>query len=382
MDGTVLDGELREAAAAPRGRMRFATATPADDPAIRRLLRENPMRGAIALTLEREPDYFRGTGVGGTEDHTLLAFDRERLVCMGHCSTRPRWLNGEVRRVGYLGELRLDAAARGRAGIVRRGYRFFHESQRRAPADFYFTSIAADNLRARRLLERGVRDLPRYSFLAGFTTLVIPTQPLARGAHIEDEHARAEPEELAAFLNAEGRRTQLAAAWTAEQLRSLGAHGLAPGHFRVLRDGGGRIVACAALWDQRGFRQTVIRGYATPLAWARPLLNTLAPLLGRPDLRLPPRDSVLAQAFASPLVVAPGAEHRLPGLLASLGQTAARRGLAYLTLGFPSDHPLLALVRQNFRARTYLSRLYRVQWPGDPAPALDPGPFLPEVALL
>src|SRR4051794_19024058 len=35
---------------------RFDVATPADDAEIRRVLRENPMPGAIRLSLEREPD--------------------------------------------------------------------------------------------------------------------------------------------------------------------------------------------------------------------------------------------------------------------------------------------------------------------------------------
>ena len=139
---------------------RFAVATEADDAAIRRLLRDNPMRGAVSVTFEREPDYFRGANIAGGEDQTIVAFDDGRLVCMGRCTRRECWVNGAARRAGYLGELRLDASARGRFGILRDGYRFFHESQRDAPASLYFTSIAADNARARRLLETGARGLP------------------------------------------------------------------------------------------------------------------------------------------------------------------------------------------------------------------------------
>ena len=40
-------------------RVRFELATPSDDPEIRRLLRENPMPGRIALSLECEPDAVR-----------------------------------------------------------------------------------------------------------------------------------------------------------------------------------------------------------------------------------------------------------------------------------------------------------------------------------
>lgn len=381
MDRIVVDGELTAAAASPRGeKLCYALATRADDPAIRRLLRENPMRGAISLALEREPDYFRGTDLAGAEDTTLLAFEGGRLRCMGHCSTRRRWLNGQIRRVGYLGALRLDATAAGRVDILRRGYEAFDDARRASPADFYFTSIAADNVRARRLLERGLRGLPRYDYLTDFTTLVIPTAgcagrpPLTLGA--------AHPDELATFLNAAGRHTQLAAAWTPDDLRALSRHDLPLDQIRVLRDDRGEITATAALWDQRGFRQTVIRGYAPALTCVRPAVNALARLFARPDWHLPRPHSILAHAFVSPLHVAAGHERLLAPFLAALGHEARERGIAYLTLGFSSGHPLLAIVRERFRARAYLSRLYRVRWPGEPDGVLEPFPFLPEVALL
>src|SRR5687768_4311495 len=157
MAGTAADRELGT---------HFAVARRADETAIRRLLRENPMRGAVSVGFQREPDYFRGTDLAGAEDQTIVAFSEERLVCMGRCTTRECWVNGAVRRVRYLAELRLDAAARGRFGILRDGYGFFHMLQRDEPLDLYFTSIAADNDRARRLLENGARGLPPYVFLA------------------------------------------------------------------------------------------------------------------------------------------------------------------------------------------------------------------------
>ena len=157
MAGTTLDRQLTTAGTA---RVPFALATPADDADIRRLLRENPMPGQITLTLEREPDYFADAGLPGTEKQTIVANEGGRVVCMGNCSIRERFVNGQPRRVGYLGGLRLDARAAGRFDILRRGYEFFRELQADRPADFYFTSIAADNAPARKFLERGLPGMP------------------------------------------------------------------------------------------------------------------------------------------------------------------------------------------------------------------------------
>ena len=174
MAGAALDRELST---------RFAVATRADDAAIRRLLRENPMRGAVSVGFEREPDYFRGADLAGGEDQTIVASSGSRLVCMGRCTRRECWVDGTARRVGYLAELRLDAAARGRFGILRDGYEFFHALQRERSGRSVISQASPPTIdRARRLLENGARGLPVYVFLAELDTLLVAVsrRPRAR----------------------------------------------------------------------------------------------------------------------------------------------------------------------------------------------------------
>jgi hypothetical protein len=363
MAGAIVDSQL--IAGRPGAGIRLEVATPEHDRAIRQLLRSNPMPGAIDLSFEREPDFFRSTDIAGEKEDVVLAFSGRRLVCMGRCIVRPCWLGGAVRRVGYLSELRLDASARGRFDILRRGYAFFEELQRGSPADFYFTSLAADNLRARRLLERGARGLPEYMGLSDYVTLAIPVPgkgglPLAPGLRPEPAtpaHVRG----LVEFLNASGARHDLTMAWTEGELLGLERHGLSLGDFRLVIDRG-RIAACAALWDQRAFRQVVIRGYSGALRLARPLLNLGERLHGRG--RIPAVGSVLACAFLSPIAVAAGSENLLPSLVESFFPAAAERGLGFLALGFDAADPRAAIVRRHFRGRAYRSRLYQVAWRG------------------
>ena len=182
MAGTIF---ARELAPARAGRVEFTVATRADDADLRRLLRENPMAGAVRLSLEREPDFF--AGFGGAEQQTIVARERGRLACAGWCGFRERFVNGVPRRVGYLGGLRLAGEFAGRGEVVRRGYEFFGELQRERPAAGYFTSIAADNERALRLLERGLPGWPRYAWLADFVTVLVPVA----GSRSREEVARA-----------------------------------------------------------------------------------------------------------------------------------------------------------------------------------------------
>jgi len=387
MAGAITDREL---SVPTRTSIRFALAAEADEAAIRQLLRDNPMRGEISLSFEREPNYFLGAGVAGSDDQTMLAFEGERLLCMGRCSIRRRYMNGVVRRVGYLAELRLDASAQGRFDILRDGYRFLRELHRDSPPDVYFTSIAADNYRAIRLFERGLRGLPTYRFLTGFVTLVIPVprksstrvqQKLhSRGLSME-KGAEGNLPELTDFLNAQSSLQQLAAHWTPEDLRSLAERGLTLDKFLLLRKSG-KIVACIALWDQRNFRQTVIREYGRTTRIVRPAVNLAAKFLNTP--RLPEPNSILAQAFLSPLAIDPGYAALLPDLITLCAPTATQCGVEFLTLGLAANDSRLPMLKKHFNSRVYQSRLYCVAWPDSPATSQDFASThcLPEVALL
>ncbi len=360
-------------------KMGFAMATRADDAALRRLLRENPLRGAVSVRFEREPDYFRGADLAGGADKTIIAHDGARLVCMGRCTERACWLDGRESRVGYLAELRLDAAARARFGILRDGYEFFHALQRDDPAAIYFTSIAADNERARRLLESGLRGLPAYAFLAELDTLLVAAPHHQRTTKIRVEHATPERiPDLLRVLKEHGRRHQLATVWTAETLRALERHGLPLERFLLGFDGG-EIVACGALWDQRTFRQTVICGYSRALTIARPFVNFASRFTG--TMRLPRVGSTLAHAFLSPFAFADGREEMLPDFVAAFLPLAARLGVEFLMLALPTGDPRLPDLKRRFATRTWRSRLYRVSWPEQPSLEVR-GTFLPDVALL
>ena len=377
MAGTILDRKLTTG---HPGRAAFKLATPADDASLRRLLRENPMAGRIALTFEREPNYFADAGLPGIENQTIIANEDGRVVCVGNCAIRKRFVNGQVHSVGYLGGLRLDAQVAGRFDILRRGYEFFRKLQADKPADFYFTSIAADNAPARKFLERGLPGMPAYEFIGEFVTALLPVKsfiPVRAGLKMDNLDFN----ELLECLDKHGRSYQFAACWSERELSALQSLNLKTDDFRTVRDGG-RILACAALWDQRTFKQTVICGYAPWLTATRPMVNFAAGILGTP--RLPAVGSMLAHAFLSHFAIAPEKMDTLHELVLKLCALAGERGLEFLTLGFAANDPRLAIIRARFKRREYCSRIYIVRWPnmGGAASQLDDRVLQPELALL
>jgi len=174
---------------------------------------------------------------------------------------------------------------------------------------------------------------------------------------------------------------QLAPFWSQDEFAALQTPGLRLEDFQFTHDGR-QIVACAALWDQRAFKQTVIRGYAPSLARARPLLNVIARFTG--GARLPAIGETLANAYVTQLAADPDKPDRLIRLVNDLRGAATRRRIELLTLGFAANDPRLAVVRRHFRGREYRSRLYIVRWPdcGGTMAELDGRILAPEVAWL
>ena len=263
--------------------------------------------------------------------------------------------------------------------LMAEGYRLLLASRQADELPFDFTSILADNQPARRLLEAGLPGLPRYAPLARYATLTLPVGrprrvPCPHGVELAAA-GEGDFEEIAACL-AEGRRERsLGACWTAADLRSpVRSRGLAPRDFLLARRAG-RLAACAALWDQRAFKQVVVRGYAPWLARLRPLHNLVAPLLRRP--RLPPVGGQLASAFVSHLSVPPGAPELFDALLAGLWNEASRRGLGWLMVGLSADSAWLPRVTRSYPHRRNDSVLYAV---GELPPQARP--CGPELALL
>jgi ribosomal protein S18 acetylase RimI-like enzyme len=355
-------------------------ARPEDDPELRRMLRDNPMDGEIRVSLEREPNAFLAAAVEGEPHRTIVARGPAGgIVGLGSRSVWNAFVNGQPVRIGYLSQLRVDRSARGKRRLLAAGYDLIRSFRRADELPFDVTSIIADNDVVRRLLGAGLPGLPTYQEIAGFTTLVLPATSRPRKPSGIERGTRERMAGIAACLERNRQRYQFAPRFSVEDLLSPErSRGLAPEDFFVAL-AGGEVVGCLALWDQSGFKQVVVRGYAPRLARRRPWINLVSPLLGTP--RLPAPGEILPHAYLSHVAV----DGDDPGLFQALVEEAyaeARaRGLVYLVTGFASRHPWLPWLAKRFRPREYASALYTVHWE-DGGEALDGRMPHVEVALL
>jgi hypothetical protein len=379
----------------------IALASAADDAGVRRLVRDQTMPGRVRLAFCREPDFSIGCAVTGDDSRILVArsVPDGDVVGVACRSIRRVFLNGRARRIGYLGQLRVDQRYRGR-WLVSRGFAMLEAMHREDPLPAYLASIVDGNDEATGVLvRRPRRGFPEFREAARYVTVAIRVRRASRwdsssafakasastmlrrtrrslgAAGTADRRsltgdAAGQPsiEEIAGFLRREGPRRQLSPVWTADSLRRLAAYGLTVDDIRIARRDGA-ITGVIALWDQSAYKQSVIRGYS---GW----LRAAAPLLPRPGTEL-------RSAYASLICVANDDPVVFESLLRDVCASAAARGLEYVLVGLDARDPLLEVARAHPHI-AYPSRLYLASWPeGGPSyEPLDARPAYLDIATL
>lgn len=361
----------------------FSVASRAEEPELRRLLRENPLGGRFEITLEREPDAFAGDFGLAISQVFVIAYDGKTREAVGVCerTVRDAYVDGEVRALPYLGALRVAPSHRRRIGVLRGGFealRALAEGPGELP--FALTSITSDNEIARRLLTAGVPGLPIYRPVGDFSTFALRPRRMRIAPDIAAA-TEADLPALAAFLQRSNAKFQFSSVWTKASLERLAALGLRPEHFLLARTQG-RIRGCLALWDQRSVRQAVIRRYPALIGRMRPLINLAAPFVGLP--KLPAPGAPFNQAAFSHLALDDDDTETFLALVAAGLDRARRRGFDAATIGFASSRPLREALMRRHRAIEYRTTLYLVHWAEAAArvAALRPVTPHPELGLL
>jgi len=368
----------------------ISLATAADEAELRRILRQNALPGRIAVTFEREPNFFIAAGVEGPFHQTVLLRDGPggQIVGMVTRSVRQVYINGAPAPLGYYSQMRLIPGYRLIPQTLSRVADLLHELDADRRTRLYLVSIIADNRPARRLLTARRPGFPhlyeytRYHTLAVHTRRSRPARPLPAGVHIE----RGGPQHIAAILaclEENGRRTQFSPQWDAGQLFTPHATpGLFPEDF-WLAWRGDRLAGCLAVWDQTAFKQTMVRAYHGWLGRARPLINLFSRLTGYPDLPRP--NTPFPFCFVSHVAIDHDDPHVFLALLQRAYATVLARKYSYFMLGLDERHPLLPPLKKYYPHIDYVSQLYLARWDADnrsPLDEIDARPTGLEASLL
>ena len=367
--------------------LRVDLATPADDAAIRGLLRRQPMPGAIRLGYEREPDFSLGCCVTGDDFQVVVARNagEGEIVGVACRSARRLYLNGREQRLGYLGQLRIDPHFQ-RRWLVSRGFALLKQLDDRDPVPAYLAAIIDGNREATGVLVQSQRKLfPTFRPAADLSTLAIPLhrpKPAVLDGLDISPAKESQLGDLARFLQARGRARQFFPVWTEDAIRSLRSLGLGLDDLQIARHiPNQEIAGVAGLWDQSAYKQMIVRGYSGWMRAVAPFYNLSAPWLGRPALPRPGAE--LRSAYGAFLCIANDDVNVFRALLRQLYSVARARKFEYLLIGLDERDPLLRVAREYSHV-PYRSRLYLAEWPngGHLHEQLDQRPAYVDIATL
>lgn len=260
------------------------------------------------------------------------------------------WRNGEPRRLGYLGGLRVDPRYQGR-NLLAEGFALLRRLHEADPVEEYLATIVEGNQLARRLLvERARSSWPRFFPAGVLCTLALETREFSfEASPAPDWKCRRD------YFPCEGPQEAGERRWWLEH------------------EG---VVGC--LRDLSHTRQTSVAAYHGPLRWLRPAYNLWQKVWKRPQL--PPPGGLLKGGYAG-FVCSDGIRPQaFRGWLKRLLGMARSAGLDWLYLGLSEGDPYLAIARR-FRHRLYRSQVFRVRYQGQPTPLNEGTPYL-ELAWL
>ncbi len=295
-------------------------ATPEHDAALRRLLRETPLDGAMAVTLEREPSFFER---GAAHQDTILAMEGDRATGCGSRVVRRVWWNGEIADAAYLADLRVHPDYRKLAGVgLRRGYLLLNQIAAETPVSITWSAIFSSNSTALVALTNRRRSaIPEYIDRGALHCPLL----WCRGDFAKSGCRRATTGDLPAltdFLKKHFAGKSLTPVFDDRTIN--------PQDF-VLLESGGKIVAAIAVRDTRATKQTRIVRLSWPLRLCR-IFTRAVPAPG----------GILAIGYGGFMAVENDDPALLRRLLHGARAMAAERGLHFLCLCFHESDPRFA----------------------------------------
>ncbi len=240
--------------------------------------------GRLKFKLLTEPSFFSAQHL----DHSISSrsviaqeIAGDRVVGLGSYRVNDAFVDGSVKRIGYLGGLIIHADHQN-STILKRGYQKIDEFRKEESCHLCITSIFESNKSAQNILTSKRAGLPNYQDIGKYSTFAMnPKQFRKLGSHhVVTQGGDADLPEILKFLSRCGQKRQFFPAFKELPL------GLQAEDFFLVK-AEERIIGAVALWDQSQYKQWVIQAGAKSFHFLRPAMNLYFALQGQPLLPKP-----------------------------------------------------------------------------------------------
>lgn len=366
-------------------------AEPRDNAARCELFARVTMETDLGLSVHRAPDFDALYRLQSPDRLSVVVDIAGAVEGTGTIIVRDGYVDGRVRRVGYLGDLRFSPRAQGRLLLDRFFGGLLEDVRERFGCELFLTAVITSNERALRALTTRSRrsrraGRPEYTPIGDFDIRSVHLLLPRRRRRSPFSVRRAEPRDipaLAAVLDADARRRPFGFVFTESELRRRleSWPGLAIDSFYLAESPTADIVGCLAVWDPAPVKRMVVTAYRGPMRRVRLGYDLAATLLRR--ARLPGPGAALRYRYVTHQAIPSDDPAVLRGLLGRAYVDARRSGAHFLSVCAPEGSPLEPAFR-GFTATNLQARLFVVALPGVDISAVVPAPAWPgfEMALV
>jgi Acetyltransferase (GNAT) family len=308
-------------------------ATPRDNEGLLALLRTTPMLGALALRIDRDPDFFHLLELRGDGAVFVARADSTIVGCVS-TAFQQVFIDGSPSSIAYIADLRVNPAL-SRSGAALALVRRAVEHIKTRDVDLAFCVVAAGNVRMLSLLAEGRRGLPVCESVGDFiVSHILPTPRRVRERYDLEETDPRHASDLRSFWNEFNRRYQLGVVTTQAQLEA--ASGL-----RILAARRqGEIVATVASFDAGEYKRNVLVRMPRLLSIGLGALRRIDRQYGWPAAGDPIRTLYLRH-----LACSDGSEGALRGLIQRIRNEAFQKRCACVAVGMHQRDPLRRVIR-------------------------------------
>lgn len=334
-----------------------------DDSVLNKILRDNEMQGNISIVFQRNPSYFNALKIEGKNNQVIIGRNEQNeIIGFGTRSIKPVYVNGHIKNIGYLSNLRVIKRYRGK-GYLHKGYSFLRKLHQDKKVSFYYSTIVEDNKAAIKILTSKKSYLPTYHDIGGYCTFAVSL--LGKQRHHKNKlkiirGSDKNIKEIINFLNKTGAKKQFYPGYTLNDFNSKNINliGFYIRDFYVAMEDG-KIVGLIGKWDQRRFRQIIITGYRGVIFLIKPIYNAISNLFGFSPL--PEPNSELNFFYVSFIAMKNNDSEIFRELLYALYNDFVDKDYSHFLVGLHSRDSLLKVL-DDFTCIKFNSRLFIVYW--------------------
>lgn len=244
-----------------------------------------PMRGDLALRIDRGPDFFALHGLENGRSHVAIAERSGKVIGCVSVSERKAYLNEVESATGYVGDLKVHPMHRDKATADALSL-YAVDQCRHLPsgAPTLITVLVGNKAMERRL--SGPRGLPFFQKLTtirAFSISILWNRRLRDLAGMTVGHAGwRDLDDMTSLWKHVAPQRQFAPVLDSASMARMieSSAGLDISSYLIARGRDGRVLGFIAVWDQSSIKQLYVEGYSTRFSIVRRCFNAVAPVIG------------------------------------------------------------------------------------------------------